>query len=260
MTPFSRLASWALVGGLVLGSAGMDRAPATRPATRPAASPASLPAVADRATYLAEFCRLAKVHWPKNRTLTVVCHGHSVPAGYFKTPAVRTFDAYPHLLHVALAERFPRAVINVIVTAKGGEASPAGAKRFAADVLPHKPDVVLIDYALNDRRGGLPKAGAAWRSMIEACRAAGIPVVLLTPTIDQGSKLDDADDPLNRHAEQIRRLAVEYGVGLVDSLAVFKTAIQGGTPAPALMSQSNHPNRKGHELVAAELQAWFPRE
>ena len=36
----------------------------------------------------------------------------SVPAGYFKTPEVDTMNSYPHLLHAALAARFPHAVIT----------------------------------------------------------------------------------------------------------------------------------------------------
>ncbi|WP_342481353.1 hypothetical protein NST07_08230 [Paenibacillus sp. FSL L8-0340] len=39
-----------------------------------------------------------KRQWPENRTLNIVCHGHSVPSGYFATPIVDTFHAYPHLL------------------------------------------------------------------------------------------------------------------------------------------------------------------
>ena len=53
-----------------------------------------------------------KATWPGNRTVNIVCHGHSVPAGYFKTPVVDTFNAYPHLLHRGLKDRFPFAVIN----------------------------------------------------------------------------------------------------------------------------------------------------
>ncbi len=98
------------------------------------------PRPAHPSTYLAEFCRLARVDWPQNRTLNVVCHGHSVPSGYFLTPEISTFESYPHLLHVALARRFPHAVINVIVTAIGGETAEKGAARFAADVLTHRPD------------------------------------------------------------------------------------------------------------------------
>ena len=56
---------------------------------------------------------LAK-QWPDNKTINIVCHGHSVPSGYFATPFVNTFESYPHLLHRILKERFPFAVIMVI--------------------------------------------------------------------------------------------------------------------------------------------------
>ena len=218
---------------------------------------AGAPGVADRGTYLSEFVDLAKVPWPKNRRLTVVCHGHSVPAGYFKTPEVRTFDAYPMLLHEALAAAYPHAVINVIVTAIGGENSRQGAARFEQDVLSLKPDVVTIDYALNDRGISLVEAKAAWASMIEKCLARSVKVVLLTPTPDLGAKLGDAKDPLNQNAEQVRALAAEYHVGLVDSLKGFEDAVAAGRPLAGLMAQGNHPNRAGHEIVARLLGEWF---
>lgn len=207
--------------------------------------------------YLADLTALLKKPWPENRTVNLVCHGHSVPSGYFKTPVVDTMNSYPHLLHAGLAERFPWAVINVIVTAIGGEASDKGAARFDTDVLTHKPDVMLIDYALNDRRIGLECARTNWIAMIEKTQAAGARVILLTPTPDQSAKLDDPNDPLNEHAEQIRKLAAEYQVGLVDSLAAFKAEVARGTALTNLMSQVNHPNSRGHEIVAAEVGKWF---
>lgn len=214
--------------------------------------------LAERTTYLAGLTQAMQVLWPKNRTITIVCHGHSVPAGYFRTPVVDTFNAYPHLLHRGLKERFPHAVINVTVTAIGGEQSESGAKRFANDVLSHKPHLITIDYSLNDRGIGLERARVAWTSMITAAKQAGIPVILLTPTPDQSAKIDDPQDPLNQHAAQVRVLAQEHNVGLVDSLALFKARLTQGTPLPELMSQVNHPNRAGHDLVAAGLLAWFP--
>jgi len=195
--------------------------------------------------------------WPTNRTVNIVCHGHSVPAGYFKTPVVDSFHAYPHLLHVAVKERFPRAVVNVIVTAIGGENSVAGAARFERDVLSLRPDLVTIDYALNDRGVGLAQARTAWVSMIQKAQAAGIKVILLTPSPDLRAKLDDADDPLNQHAVQVRALAAEFRVGLVDSLALFQAESARGTKMENLMSQSNHPNAQGHALIARELSALF---
>lgn len=210
------------------------------------------------ASYLRDTVQAMQAKWPANRTIHIVCHGHSVPAGYFKTPVVDTLNAYPHLLLAGLKQRFPFAVVNVIVTAIGGENSVSGARRFEADVLTHKPDVLLIDYALNDRGVGLEKARAAWTQMIAQAKERGIAVILLTPTGDLSAQLDDPADPLNRHAAQIRALALEQGVALVDSLGQFKKHIEEGGRLADLMSQVNHPNRRGHELVAAELLKWFP--
>ena len=196
--------------------------------------------------------------WPANRTINIVCHGHSVPAGYFRTPVVDTFNAYPHLLHRGLNERFPYAVVNVIVTAIGGENSESGAGRFERDVLSLHPDVVTIDYGLNDRGIGLARAEAAWQAMIAQAKAAGVKVILLTPTPDTSAKLGDPNDPLSRHAQQIRALARRNGVALVDCLACFESRIRSGEPLDSFMSQINHPNRKGHDIVAAELLRWFP--
>ncbi len=216
------------------------------------------PAPAARPTYLAEFARLARVDWPANRMLCVACHGHSVPAGYFATPEVRPLESYPHLLHAALAAHYPHAVLNVLVTAIGGEESEQGARRFAADVLSHRPDVVTLDYGLNDRGLGLPRARSAWRQMIEQTLAAKIPLLLLTPTPDLASALLDPADLLSQHADQIRQLAAEYRVGLVDSYGKFQDFARAGGLIESLMSSRNHPNRAGHALVTQELAAWFP--
>ena len=211
-------------------------------------------AIADKSTYLKRLVLAFKREWPNNRLINIICHGHSVPAGYFKTPLVNTFNAYPHLLHWGLKELFPYCVSNVIVTAIGGENSRSGADRFERDVLCHQPDLITIDYALNDRGLGLSAARTAWVEMIEKTLAEKIYLILLTPTPDEDHNPDNPNEPLNQHAEQIRQLATEYEVGLVDSLAGFD-AYEGNLTD--LLSQINHPNRQGHEIVATELLKWF---
>jgi hypothetical protein len=219
--------------------------------------------VADREAYLIDVIREMQKPWPGNRIVNIVCHGHSVPAGYFATPVVNALDAYPHLLYVGLKERFAYAVVNVIVTAIGGENAELGAARFEADVLCHKPDVVTIDYALNDRDLGMARAERAWRAMIELALSRGVKVILLTPTHDvltlrTGDPKWAAERP--KHAEQVRRLAAVYEVGLADSDAAFQRYIADGGDVIDLLSQINHPNRLGHQLVARELLRWFPAQ
>jgi lysophospholipase L1-like esterase len=212
---------------------------------------------ADPNTYLADLVKELQTPWPNNRTLTLVFHGHSVPAGYFKTPVVDTFNAYPHLLHRALKELYPNAVINVIVTAVGGESSDKGAERFDSDVLIHKPDVIFIDYGLNDRRIDMEEARNAWSIMITKAKRQGARVILLTPTGDLTADWLNPEDPLSRQAYQIRRLALFNEVGIADSYRQFANYVREGGKMEDLMSQVNHPNRKGHDLAAAELLKWF---
>jgi lysophospholipase L1-like esterase len=219
--------------------------------------------IANPETYLIDVIREMQKPWPGNRTVNIVVHGHSVPAGYFATPVVNALDAYPHLLFSGLKQRFAYAVINVIVTAIGGENSAQGATRFEADVLCHRPDVVTLDYALNDRDLGLTAAEAAWRQMIEQAQARGVKVILLTPTHDVLTLR--TGDPkwateLPKHAAQVRRLAVEYGLGLADSDAAFQRYVANGGEVSDLLSHINHPNQQGHELVARELLRWFPAQ
>jgi|688.fasta_scaffold05607_13 lysophospholipase L1-like esterase len=209
------------------------------------------------ANYFGELIEEMKIHWPANRRITIVAHGHSVPAGYFKTPEIRTFDSYPSLLHQRLASLFPTAAIEMVVTAIGGEASSSGANRFEKDVLSIKPDIVLIDYALNDRGIGLKTSRENLEKMISQCTERKIKVILLTPTPDQTEDILQTETPLNSFQEMIRQLAIQHKVAMVDSYEAFRQRVASGTPLPQLMSQVNHPNRQGHELVADLLFSLF---
>ena len=214
----------------------------------------------ERSSYLSEITKELRKQWPENRTINIACHGHSVPAGYFATPMVDSLNAYPHLLYTKLKHRFPFAVINVIVTATGGENSESGAKRFEKDVLSLRPDIITIDYGLNDRTIGLENAEKAWSDMIRDGLASGAKMLLLTPTTDitqASSYTGDDKNKLVEHSTQISRLAVEHGTGLVDSFAACQN-YSTKADLSDILSWSNHPNRTGHDLVDQELLRWFP--
>jgi hypothetical protein len=212
---------------------------------------------ADAGTYLDSVKSELTKEWPANRLVNVVFHGHSVPTGYFRTPDVRTLQAYPHLTLAALKDRYPFAVVNTIVTSIGGEQSEQGAARFEKEVLTHRPDVLFIDYALNDRIIGLERARKAWETMIERALTEDVKVILFTPTPDQSVDILDDATPLAQHAAQIRALAAKYHIGIVDSYAAFQALAKNGVPVADFMSQVNHPNEKGHAIVTYLIMKWF---
>lgn len=217
-------------------------------------------ALPDRKKYLAGLVEKLKKQWPDNKTINIVCHGHSVPAGYFATPHVDTFNAYPHLLHKKLKERFPFAVINVIITAIGGENSISGAERFSTDVLTHKPDLVLIDYGLNDRNIDTESVKKAWIKMIGQAKDKKIPVLLLTSSWDitMVDETQESENLLKQRAFLIKHIAIDQAVGLVDSFTAFEKAVSSGVPIEALLSWINHPSKQGHLLIVNEILSWFP--
>lgn len=215
------------------------------------------PQSADPVTYLNDLKVEMKKEWPKNRTINLVFHGHSVPAGYFKTPVVNTLEAYPYQVLRALKAEYPFAVINIINTSIGGENSESGAKRFEAEVLNHKPDVLFIDYALNDQGIGLERARVAWEKMISTALNKGIKVILLSPSPDQRVNILEANNVLEQHATQIKNLADKHKVGWVDSYGLFRQKARSGEPVSNYMSQVNHPNEKGHALIAEGIVEYF---
>lgn len=215
--------------------------------------------IADKSTYLQDIKTELENEWPDNRTINLVFHGHSVPSGYFKTPVVNTLDSYPFLLLKKLKEKYPNAVINIINTAIGGENSVEGEKRFDSDVLIHKPDLLFIDYSLNDRGIGLKKSYKAWESMIKKALKKNIKVILLTPSPDQRVNILESNNILEQHRNQVVKLAEENGVGLINSYNIFKDRIIAGDSISGYMSQVNHPNKNGHLLIANEMYKYFKR-
>jgi lysophospholipase L1-like esterase len=201
------------------------------------------------ADYLAELKEQLVLVWPKNKTINVVFHGHSVPSGYFKSPVVNTLGAYPHLFLKFLKENYISAVINCITTSIGGEQSEQGAKRFKDDVLCVKPDLLFIDYALNDRSIGLERSEMAWRSMIKEALEANVKIVLLTLTPDLKEDILDENAPLAGHVGMIKKLGNEYQIPVVDVYSQFKALKKSGTDISTYMSQGNHPNELGHQVV-----------
>lgn len=207
--------------------------------------------------YLENIRHELQKEWPRNSAINLVFHGHSVPSGYFNTPNVRTMQAYPQRVLEAVKEIYPYAVVNTIITAIGGENAEQGAKRFKQDVLCHKPNVLFIDYALNDRGIGLDRSRKAWEEMIKEAQEQDIKVILLTPTPDLTEEILDDNAPLDQYSNQIRDLSMKYGTGLVDSYAAFKEKKKNGEKLKAYMSQSNHPNEQGHEVVKELILDYF---
>ncbi|WP_147238737.1 SGNH/GDSL hydrolase family protein [Mucilaginibacter hurinus] len=208
-------------------------------------------------TYLSDIKKELVKQWPNNRIINLVFHGHSVPTGYALGADVKPFESYPQLVFRELKKLYPSAVINIILTSKGGEFSPSGAKRFDADVLPHRPDVLFIDYGVNDKHLKLTDTRAAMDEMIKKALQKNIKVILLTSTPDLRVNILQPGNEIEMVSDQIKQLAAENHVGCADVYNAFKKYASEGNKLSALVYGFNHFNEKGSTIIANQIMPYF---
>ena len=171
---------------------------------------------------------------------------------------------------------FPVKVINSGI---GGNKTNQAKARLKKDVLDHQPDVVVIQFGINDAsvdvwrnppatksRISRDQYEANLRDLIKTLREKKIQVILMTPNsmrwVEKIKKLYgkhpyDPEDPdgfnvfLKLYAETVRKIAREENVPLVDVYTAFEDyAKQKGHSAHDLLLDGVHPNTAGQRMVA----------
>lgn len=94
---------------------------------------------------------------------------------------------YSTYLELYLTTRFPKAGFTFINAGIGGDTAQGGAGRFQSHVLNEKPNVVTINFGMNDAGYGAFNEAAnknyvnKTAAMLEAAEKAGVRVVLMSP-------------------------------------------------------------------------------
>ena len=210
-------------------------------------------------SYLSALSQKMEKSFPDNQLINIVVHGHSQTCGYTTGHVIDPFAAYPHQLQKLLHHRFPFATFNMIVTGTGGESSVSGVKRLESDVLCHKPDLVTIDYALNDRFANPEEVEASWDKMVSQLCQRKIPVILLTPTLDISSAYEPKEmEKIQQLDEMIHRIGAAHQVAVAEVFQTWTNYLKLHGRIEDLLCGVNHASELGHKLTAMELNSWFP--
>ena len=194
-------------------------------------------------------------------------------------------EVYAQYLPIALAERGIQArVYNAGIS---GTTTREARLRLEHDVLRHLPDLVIIQFGINDSWVDIDEGRYSprltrdeyrenLRCLVRAIRTAGAQVVLMTPNpmrwsdpfyIDlfrkHPSLLDTHSERginalLDLYAQDVRDVALEQGVPLVDVHLAFEE--YGRTPGCSthnllVAGDGIHPNTLGQRLVCQLLTA-----
>ena len=158
-----------------------------------------------------------------------------------------------------LRAAFPNAEIREIQAAIGGTDTTLGIFRCERDLLSHKPDLVFIEFAVNDY--GAPSRTAVNTETILRKIYAANPYaeVVIVFTLTQSIAENMARGIPYRSRDEQMRVARHYGLPTVNIGDALLRAIRhecGGDWLP-YVPDTTHPNAAGYVSCAAEMQSFL---
>lgn len=201
--------------------------------------------------------------------ICLVHMGDSITFGQYVDPSAR----WTTLVARRLAEAFGEEAFASHNRGVSGETTRMALERFPADLQQLRPQIVTIQFGLNDCNcwesdGGLPRVSedafaANLAEMVRRARHFGaLEIVLATNhrtlrrgRLDSGERFEDASA---RYSEIVRRIAREHHVALCDVRTAFERfddeqLAELVLPAPDLLHLSEEGNRVYAEIIAPSL-------
>jgi len=145
---------------------------------------------------------------------------------------------YAYLTYRWWAERFPN--VTYINAGIGGTTSQFGAARVEEDLLRHHPDVVFLEFSVND--ANTPFFQETYEGLVRKVMATGAAVVLIhNICYDTGVSAQEIHSAIGRH----------YGLPCVSIRStVYPEVVSGAIPNRDITPDDLHPNDAGHALLA----------
>lgn len=152
---------------------------------------------------------------------------------------------YAYLVYEWWKKSFPNAAFSFVNGGIGGTTSHYGGARAWKDVLRYRPDIVTVDFSVNDDANEFFEETyeGTLRRLLAAPSSPAV-VVLNNVFYDTGKNAQDYHN----------RIADHYGIPHVSIKDTVYPDVESGKIVRADITPDNlHPNDKGHRLVADEI-------
>jgi len=223
---------------------------------------------------LMKFAR--KLH--EKDSVTIVAFGDSVTQGCTRLQTRDQEAVYHNQLKKLLVKRYPDVTINVINSGVGGDKAVDGLARINESVVRFEPDLVLIEFGLNDSvkygLAGIETFKRTITKMIEKLKEqTDADIVLLTPNYMATSDNPNVHEEhrrkgyvktlpkiqnegiLSRYAYVLREVGAEHNVCVADVYAKWEQISDTVNTNALLANRLNHPDEKGHRIIAETVMA-----
>jgi acyl-CoA thioesterase-1 len=184
--------------------------------------------------------------------VAIVAYGDSITAGF----AVRR--GFPSFWKQMLEDKYPEAGVEMINSGISGDTTMDGLARLDWAVLSYEPDLITINFGINDcvMGLGLEELEMNLVEMVRRIRAGpGSEILLLS---SQPLETPPYDHLVLDYYQAVERVAREMDVGFVDVHGAWMRRVEQGTPLSSLILPGlDHPNEAGYRIIAGELMRLF---
>ncbi|MFG6413634.1 GDSL-type esterase/lipase family protein [Roseateles sp. DC23W] len=173
--------------------------------------------------------------------ITLATVGGSITTGYAAQPPRER--GWAALLAKSLGPR-----VQLVNAGVSGTDSAAAVQRLQAQVLDASPDLVVVEFSVNDQWLDPAVRGSSYEAILRKLLSAKKqPAVVVLGLTHQGNQPRDATDL------QLK-LAAHYGLTALDFGAWMQARVAAGTDRwAALYDEPVHPNGTGHQRIAQAL-------
>ncbi len=187
-----------------------------------------------------EYLRLAAAMRKAERgeEITVAAIGGSITEGFNATD--KNTGCYVQIFGDWWEERFPKAKVNVINAGVGGTNSYLGVHRVEKEVLAYKPDVVVVEFSVNDGDNEFCKK--SYDNLVRRIMSEDYnPAVMLLFTVQE-----NGTNAQGSHAT----VGYSYRIPMISYANMAMLSIKNGDFAWADISNDTvHPNDRGHAMI-----------
>ena len=203
---------------------------------------------------IASFCERAE----KGERLTVAFLGGSLTWGANASDPNRT--SWRAVIGQKLEERYPKAHFKFVDAGIGASSSLLGVFRVDRDVIKYKPDLVFVEFLVNDGEHGKNDLASCSfegivRRLLERLPRSLPVLVMLPPT---RATVEAPDATKFARLEEHRRIAETYGLAYADVFGEMRRRNAAGKVDldrvwpmwPGLIGDTQHPHDFGYSVYA----------
>lgn len=191
------------------------------------------------------------------RPVTVAYFGGSITAGAGASDPART--SYRALVGQWLTATFPRSAVTNLDAAVGGTGSDLGAFRAGRDVLARHPDLVFVEFAVNDGGSSEAMVLRGMEGIVRQIRRADPDAdICFVHTFVVAQRAEVIGLGLTRAMQRDEVVAEHYGISSVNMALPAARQLEAGTLTAENFSKDGvHPTDIGYKIYAGALIAFL---